>query len=1761
MNVTTGGALTGVASIDTISVSATALGFAGVGTLSAGATGLNLQGDGAIDVNLAGGSTATGCTVTNSNGNLACSGTITANGTLLTQYWSRDAATTTLYPAADADKLTLNGLLTATAGATLAGAVNINTTGTANTAIGNAAGTFALASSGGLNVTTGGALTGVASIDTISTSATAIGFAGLGGITSAAGTDLSFTSGTTGTVSVDSGTSGAVNLGTGNTAKTINIGTGTGGDNINIGTNNTTADTIAVGSALDSFALTSTGLNVTTGGALTGVASIDTISVSATALGFAGVGTLSAGATGLNLQGDGAIDVNLAGGSTATGCTVTNSNGNLACSGTITANGTLLTQYWSRDAATTTLYPAADADKLTLNGLLTATAGATLAGAVNINTTGTANTAIGNAAGTFALTSSGGLNVTTGGALTGVASIDTISTSATALGFAGLGGITSAAGTDLSFTSGTTGTVSVDSGTSGAVNLGTGNTAKTINIGTGTGGDNINIGTNNTTADTIAVGSALDSFALTSTGLNVTTGGALTGVASIDTISVSATALGFAGVGTLSAGATGLNLQGDGAIDVNLAGGSTATGCTVTNSNGNLACSGTFTLNGVTSGYVSIKSPASPTSYTLTLPSAVPGVSGQALISDTSGNLSWSSVPTGNNPWDLSSDGKAIIEKNTTMDLLIGGSATSSATFAVTSGTGAIKGANGAFLVNSSGNITAAAATLSGNLTFSSAATIATTSMQDLTIGNTNTGIIKIGNQGLGYSGGATVSGALRLDDVYGVQGAGLINCNDPTEKLLWDSTSKRFSCGTNVGEVRSFTDTTTDTLDNTDNTEYWDAEADNPNIQLASSADRVMVQVSVIIANNANNQDIGITIRRDSSTSTDDADCDDTLIAQDITAAGSDTGSVPVITAIFIDNPGVTTQTAYTVCSSDETTGVTGSIERIDMILSEVGVASDLAEVYSTNDSDLTFGEIVSINPLMTSGIQKTTSAYDSAILGVVSTRPAKVIGGVSGEGSSGMPIAVTGRTPVKVTSINGPVASGDGITSSYFAGYGMKSTKSGMIIGRAMQGTEYWNDTYCPTVDSLAEADMLWPYDSGNNDAKPCVKIPTSNLTGVPSSYTEPYVYFGKVMMFIEKGFDTPNKLINNNSSLFIDLGADIPGIGTESASLYMLHDGLGNILENEGAFSGILAANATMGAIFADTITSASISADLLHLGDIDIGESGGIFSFSTGVNPGLFSLDMSGNATISGTLTTSGGNYDIAEDYPTLDGSIEAGDILSVDQVNIGYVQKSSKAYDSTILGIYSEKPGFRLSQLGSQLSGSRAVPVALAGRVPVKVSAEAGPINKGDYLTSSSLPGIAMKANRAGQALGKALEDFDCNTPDFISPQSATSCQGKIMAFVNISYADPDNLLANVAFDDEGKILVSNISASSIALPPNLYLDSQLLTGTLADALTAIGDTFASQSAKLSELDLRVGSIETNEASKSAQIAGTIDYLDLRIQEVEQTSASGSAVLSQVKDLADNLTQQVRELLDNNQKTSLLLTSPEILISTASADLADISSVSSASLSGELSAYSLIAGSISSPDIAADGTLYLQSSPLANLVNIFNGAVTIDKSGTIRTIGNVNIAGSLNIEGAITSTALAGEDIKAKDAVYISSSGVVKKADATDPGRIAVIGIAANDAPLDSEVIVISGGRAKGFTNLETGRRYYLGPDATISPIISPESVENISMGIAFSDTELVMQIAPTLVIDTGNVINSFSPAQTVTAGVSATESATTTPSD
>lgn len=128
---------------------------------------------------------------------------------------------------------------------------------------------------------------------------------------------------------------------------------------------------------------------------------------------------------------------------------------------------------------------------------------------------------------------------------------------------------------------------------------------------------------------------------------------------------------------------------------------------------------------------------------------------------------------------------------------------------------------------------------------------------------------------------------------------------------------------------------------------------------------------------------------------------------------------------------------------------------------------------------------------------------------------------------------------------------------------------------------------------------------------------------------------------------------------------------------------------------------------------------------------------------------FRIDSDGDIFTDGGVTIST-PADIAEKYANSDGA-EAGDVVVF--TGTSSVAKSSSKYQKGIAGVVSTDPGITLAQ------DTGGVPIALAGRVPVRVSGQNGPIKKGDYLTSSDTPGVAMRASASGPIIGTALESF------------------------------------------------------------------------------------------------------------------------------------------------------------------------------------------------------------------------------------------------------------------------------------------------------------------------------------------------------------------------------------------------------------------
>ena len=146
-----------------------------------------------------------------------------------------------------------------------------------------------------------------------------------------------------------------------------------------------------------------------------------------------------------------------------------------------------------------------------------------------------------------------------------------------------------------------------------------------------------------------------------------------------------------------------------------------------------------------------------------------------------------------------------------------------------------------------------------------------------------------------------------------------------------------------------------------------------------------------------------------------------------------------------------------------------------------------------------------------------------------------------------------------------------------------------------------------------------------------------------------------------------------------------------------------------------------------------------------------------------NAGIVFPNGGGTQTVAYTGVTCGGDYAESVDVSGDRTKYEPGDVLVIDPDHDGKFLKSAEPYSTAVTGIYSTKPG-TLGRRQLTPKTDAEVPMAMIGIVPTKVSAENGPIRRGDLLVTSSTIGYAMKGTDrsllTGAVIGKALGNLE-----------------------------------------------------------------------------------------------------------------------------------------------------------------------------------------------------------------------------------------------------------------------------------------------------------------------------------------------------------------------------------------------------------------
>jgi hypothetical protein len=191
---------------------------------------------------------------------------------------------------------------------------------------------------------------------------------------------------------------------------------------------------------------------------------------------------------------------------------------------------------------------------------------------------------------------------------------------------------------------------------------------------------------------------------------------------------------------------------------------------------------------------------------------------------------------------------------------------------------------------------------------------------------------------------------------------------------------------------------------------------------------------------------------------------------------------------------------------------------------------------------------------------------------------------------------------------------------------------------------------------------------------------------------------------------------------------------------------------------AFQTLTAGNGNIGLGYSAG-KSLSSGTNNIYIGNLGKSSESGIIRIGTaGTQTATYLV-----GTVSVPVLTITGGSDLAEPFKIsgADRPVPQGAVVVIDEANPGHLKLSNQAYDARVAGVVSGAngihPGIQMQQQGL-LEGGR--DVALSGRVYVQAEAMHGAIKPGDLLTTSDIPGYAMKVTdhlRAqGAILGKAM---------------------------------------------------------------------------------------------------------------------------------------------------------------------------------------------------------------------------------------------------------------------------------------------------------------------------------------------------------------------------------------------------------------------
>jgi hypothetical protein len=294
-------------------------------------------------------------------------------------------------------------------------------------------------------------------------------------------------------------------------------------------------------------------------------------------------------------------------------------------------------------------------------------------------------------------------------------------------------------------------------------------------------------------------------------------------------------------------------------------------------------------------------------------------------------------------------------------------------------------------------------------------------------------------------------------------------------------------------------------------------------------------------------------------------------------------------------------------------------------------------------------------------------------------------------------------------------------------------------------------------------------------SNDGSAALNLHNSNGGSALSLITQ---YIGVPALDISTSTYTGSTGVNVNTAGENSNGAKIKTTGTNSDGIYVENTGSNsygvNVSTTQFGSPGFYAATTgdSSQGLAANTWGSNSPGIDVGGWGS---GNSYGVKAYSQN-SAAIYASTAVEGETGWGLLTPNyirakGSQFptaDVAEYMPATD-DVSPGTVMIIS--DDGKLTESTTAYDTRVAGIVSTEPGVLLGSKDTGNPGEEQI--AIGGRVPCKVDATKAPIHAGDLLTTSDLPGHAMKAEPDiingkkyypdGTVLGKAMGTLENGT--------------------------------------------------------------------------------------------------------------------------------------------------------------------------------------------------------------------------------------------------------------------------------------------------------------------------------------------------------------------------------------------------------------